>query len=966
MSRRTLEFLLLLAACPPVFLLYSMLMMSLHSQVSLNMLIVPIGLAGSFLIAHLALRFFTPGADPALLPLVFVIAGIGITFVTRLAPDLATRQVLWLLLGVGAMIATLALVQNLENLTKYKYTVVGVGLVLLLLPILIGVSRGGSKLWLSFGGISIQPGELAKVCICLFLAFFLAENRERMSIISHNIFGVKIPHIRMLFPLILMWALSLVIVIFERDLGSAVLFYSIFLIMLFTATGRWSYIVIGAIMLAVGGVGAHHFFSHVQVRFSIWLDPFQDPSGMGLQIVQSLYSLADGGLFGMGIGKGMATLIPVVESDFIFSSMAEELGLLGGAGVLLLFMLFAIRGFATAARAKSDAAAFVAVGLTSAISLQAFLIVGGVTRLIPLTGVTLPFMSQGGSSLVASFIIVALLLRCGDAATGRSVEMSGSGVHAKLALAGKQAIKAATGNKPTVNSDEFDEGAIDELSRIERSNFISRFKMFTPESGVLGRVALGKRLTILVGTFTLLFAILIANLGYVQIIQAHDLQQMPNNNHTIEQAASIKRGSISTSDGVILARSVEQDGVYARQYPEGKLAAHVVGYISQRYGTTGIESTQNETLTGHKDYTNWKNALDSLAGKALPGNDVVLTINSKIQRAAEEALGNERGAVVVINPKTGAILSMASSPAFDANELQSYMSSSEDRTSGPLYDRATQALYAPGSSFKVVTLAGYLENKLGTTADEIHSPATIEIGGGDINTFDKNDYGTITLREALAYSSNTAFAQLGDKMGASALVETSTKFGVGSDLGADFRLVPSVMPNPKEMTKWETAWAACGQPVGKHDSPAGPQVTAVQNAEIAAAIANHGVAMRPFVIEKILAPDGAQVTQTNPSSLGTACSASTAKQVTDAMVYTVTHGSASHAQVGSISIAGKTGTAEVGGSNTNAWFIGFGPSADATVAIAVVIEDGQSRYHIASQIAGQILHVALAEQGVTP
>lgn len=965
MSRRTLEILLLLAACPPVFLLYAMLMMSTHAQLSLEMFVVPIGLAGSFLIAHLALRYFTPGADPALLPIVFVIAGVGITFVTRLAPTLATRQVLWLLLGVGAMIVTLALVQNLENLTKYKYTVVGVGLVLLLLPILIGVSRGGSKLWLSIGGISIQPGELAKVCICLFLAFFLAENRERMSVISHNIFGIKIPHIRMLFPLLLMWALSLVIVIFERDLGSAVLFYGIFLIMLFTATGRWSYIVIGAILLVVGGIGAYHFFSHVQVRFSIWLDPFQDPSGMGLQIVQSLYSLADGGLFGSGIGKGLATKIPVVESDFIFSSMAEELGLLGGSAILLLFMLFAIRGFATAARAKSDAAAFVAVGLTSAISLQAFLIVGGVTRLIPLTGVTLPFMSQGGSSLVASFIIVALLLRCGDAGTGRSVEMSGSGVHAKLALAGKQAIKAATGNKPTVNADEFDDDLPgDELTRIERTNFISRFKMFTPESGVLGRVALGKRLTILVGTFTLLFAALIANLGYIQIVQAHDLQHMPNNNHTIEQAAAIKRGSISTSDGVILAQSVEQDGVYARVYPQGKLASHVVGYVSQRYGTTGVESTQNETLTGHKDYANWKNALDSLAGKALPGNDVVLTINSKIQEAAEQALQNERGAVVVINPKTGAILAMASSPNFDANKLESYMKNSDKDQHGPLYDRATQALYAPGSSFKVVTLTGYLENKLGSINDNIESPSTIEIGGADINTFDKNDYGTITLREALAHSSNTAFAQLGDRMGASLLVETSAKFGIGTDLGADFRLATSVMPNPKEMTKWETAWAACGQPVGEHESPAGPQLTAVQNAVIAAAIANHGVAMRPYLLDQVLSPDGAQINQTKSSVLGTVCNAQTARDVTDAMVYTVTHGSASAAQVSKVSIAGKTGTAQVGGENTNAWFIGFGPSDDASVALAVVIEDNQNRYSIASKAASRILRVALAEQGV--
>ena len=314
------------------------------------------------------------------------------------------------------------------------------------------------------------------------------------------------------------------IVVFERDLGSAVLFYTIFLLMLYVATGRFSYVIIGLALLAVGAVGAYKFLSHVQVRFQVWVDPFKDAQGQGYQIVQSLYSLADGGLVGVGIGNGMANNIPVVESDFIFSAIGEEMGLLGGGAVLILFMLFAVRGLTTAARAKSDLAAFSATGLTAAISFQAFLIVGGVTRLIPLTGVTLPFMSQGGSSLLASFIIVALLLRAGDEATGREAELTGTGTMAAITDDQVASAAAPTGTR-FANAPSYGNGSHSAGSRMRRR------LLDTPESGVLGRVALANRLTRAVFAFTALFAILIGNLTYVQVIKAKDYQDMPTNNH---------------------------------------------------------------------------------------------------------------------------------------------------------------------------------------------------------------------------------------------------------------------------------------------------------------------------------------------------------------------------------------------------------------------------------------------------
>ena len=413
MSRRNTELLLLIASAFPVILLYAMYVLTAGAAISFETLAVPIGLFAAFAAAHIAVRILAPGADPAILPIVFVLSGIGITFVTRLAPALAISQLIILFVSVALMVGTLALVKNLDVVMRYKYTFGIIGIILLMLPIFIGTTISGSKLWIRIAGFTIQPGEFAKVFIVLFLAGYLAENRELLSISNRKILGLKIPRFRLLLPLFAVWGVCLLIVVFERDLGSAVLFYTIFLLMLYVATGRFSYVIIGLALLAVGAVGAYKFLSHVQVRFQVWVDPFKDAQGQGYQIVQSLYSLADGGLVGVGIGNGMANTIPVVESDFIFSAIGEEMGLLGGGAVLILFMLFAVRGLTTAARAKSDLAAFSATGLTAAISFQAFLIVGGVTRLIPLTGVTLPFMSQGGSSLLASFIIVALLLRAG-------------------------------------------------------------------------------------------------------------------------------------------------------------------------------------------------------------------------------------------------------------------------------------------------------------------------------------------------------------------------------------------------------------------------------------------------------------------------------------------------------------------------------------------------------------------------
>lgn len=944
-NRRNMEVLLLCLAAVPVILLYALYVVNGSVALSLGTLAVPVGLFVAFAVAHVAVRILAPDADPVILPTVFLLSGVGIAFVTRLAPDLAANQVMWLFISVAAMVATLFFVRNLDRLADYKYTLGLVGVILLVLPMIIGTEKNGSKLWLAFGGLSFQPGELAKILIVLFLAFYLASNREALSVTAHRVGPFRIPRFRMLLPLFIMWGISLLIVIFERDLGSALLFFMYFVVMLYVATGRWSYVFIAIGLLIVGFFLCYNLFSHVKVRVNIWLDPWSDPQNSGYQIVQSLYSIADGDLVGSGIGKGLPTLIPFVESDFLFSAIAEETGLLGASAIIILYMLFCVRGFATAARAKSDSSAFAAVGLTTVIGFQAFLIIAGVTKLLPLTGVTLPFMSQGGSSLLSSFIIVGLLLRAGDEGTGRETQLvastpeSGDG---RVSLLGARASAFVHG-----------------------SHARARFEMQGEESGVLGRVALGKRLTALITTFAVLFAALIANLTYLQVIQAGTVQGMPSNNHIIAKSAYVQRGAIITSDGVTLAESLRQeDGTYLRSYPQGSLAAHTVGYISTRYGSAGIESTMNDTLTGNHNYSDWKSALYSLAGVKKPGNTVALTIHSQMQRAAESALEGYTGAVVVLDPSTGAVLAKASAPTYSYEQLDDIMGSGG--SGSQLLDRTTQALYSPGSTFKAVTLSAALDTGTTTLDTAYDAEPSLTIGGAEVSNYGYNDYGTPTLQEAFALSSNTVFGQVGVQVGPSGLVRYADAFGYGANVGQDFNTRASLMPDPSEMTEWETAWAACGQPVGQHASPAGPQVTVMQNAMVAQAVANGGVVMNPYVIDHVLSPEGAAISTTQPKSLGQAISAGTASQVKEAMLGVVDHGTGTRAKIRGVQVAGKTGTAQIEDGKINSFFIGFAPYDDPTLVISVVIEgeNGADVEGYAAGVAGQVLASCLNIQAL--
>lgn len=919
MTRRNIELALLCIAAPLAILLFAMIALNQGEELGWASIGVPVGIFASFIVSHLALRKFAPAADPAILPICFALSSIGIAFVTRLAPDLAVRQVAWLVLGIIFMIAVIIFMKNMDKTANYKYTLMVIGLILLLSPLLPGIGNEiyGSRIWLSIGSFSFQPGEIAKIFIVLFLAGYLAQNREMLSVFTHKVGPFKFPDLSTLLPLLIMWLLSMAIVVFEKDLGSALIVYFVFLTMLYVASGKKFYLIVGLLTIAIGAVILFFFFSHVQVRVDTWLDPFADPTNTGYQLVQSIFSMADGGLFGVGIGSGLADNIPIVESDFIFAAIAEETGLLGAAGLLLLYLCFTIRGLVTAARAKSDVSSFIAVGLTATIVLQAFIIVGGVTRLIPLTGLTLPFVSQGGSSLLASFIAVGFLLKCGDQSTGVESE-----------------IASGTGN--------------------------------ISAEGVLGRVSLGKRITNTMIAFSVLFALLVANLTMIMVVQADEYKNMPINNHTLVKESKTERGTISTYDNVVLAQSVEQsDGTYKRVYPAGTLAAHVVGYASEKFGTAGIESSYNDTLKGQRNYASWTDVLNASTGNSAAGNDVKLTINSTIQKAAQDALEGFSGACVVIDPKTGAVLALASSPTYNAADIETLLqNSSNSSDSSALYNRATQALYPPGSTFKIVTLTGALENNVATESSVFKAPGSMKIGNGDITNFNGRNYGEITLARATEVSANTVYAQLGVEMGADMLVKTAEDFGFDQDIKFDLPLAKSLMPKPEEMTEWETAWAAAGEPVGEHESPAGPQSTVLEMAMVGCAIANNGVIQKPYLVDSIYNAEGKCSFTASPSTLMTATNSATANRVKSVLEGVVASGTGGAAAVSGVKIAGKTGTAETGKPIDDSWFVGIGPSENSRIVVAIVLEEGSDLPGGAASRAQGVLRTALQVQGV--
>jgi cell division protein FtsW (lipid II flippase) len=425
----------------------------------------PLLLTLVFLVAHGVVRFLTPYADPAILPAVALLNGIGVIFLRRVdldtkMPDLdphpdfvdfggiAFKQLIWTFAAIVVATAFLLIFRDHRTLSRYAYTLGLAGLVLMMLPAVLPASLSevnGAKLWIKFGGFfQIQPGEFAKLLVLSFFAYYLVRKREVLSLASRRVLGVDFPRGRDLGPVLMVWGVSLLVLVFEKDLGTSLLYFGMFVVTLYIATERVSWLIIGLLLFFGGAFAAYLLgaavggpFANFYQRVGVWLDPFADPNRHGYQLVQSLLGLGTGGLFGSGPGAGYPDQVPAVYNDFIFAGLGEEIGLFGLTALLMVYLVIAERGLRAAIAVRDSFGKLMAGGLAFTLGLQVFVIVGGVTKLIPLTGQTTPFLSAGGSSLMANWLLIALLLRVSDASR-RPVSTGTSRASAPVKLAGLQ------------------------------------------------------------------------------------------------------------------------------------------------------------------------------------------------------------------------------------------------------------------------------------------------------------------------------------------------------------------------------------------------------------------------------------------------------------------------------------------------------------------------------------------------
>jgi len=430
-TRRWVELLLLIMAWG-IGLLGTMQIGWVSGEGMTTRLWVTAGVVGGLaLAAHITIRIVAKYADPIMLPVATLLTMLGLLMIYRIDVASARRAVLsdspaptpdvysqltWFSIAIILFIAVLVLLQDHRRLARYTYTLGLAGLVLLVLPLVpgIGTTVNGATLWIRVGDLSFQPAEAAKILLTIFFAGYLVAKRDSLAVVRTKFIGIELPRLKDLGPLVIAWLVSLAVLVFERDLGTSLLFFGLFVAMLYIATQRRSWIILGGLLFLVGAVLAYYNFAHVRSRVTVWLDPWAYADTGGYQIVQSIFGLANGGVLGAGLGQGFPNLVPFAKTDFIVAALGEEIGVTGLFALVLLYAILIERGLRTAVAARDSFGQLLAAGLSIVLAIQVFVIIGGVTGLIPLTGLTTPFLSYGGSSLVANWVIVAILLRISD------------------------------------------------------------------------------------------------------------------------------------------------------------------------------------------------------------------------------------------------------------------------------------------------------------------------------------------------------------------------------------------------------------------------------------------------------------------------------------------------------------------------------------------------------------------------
>lgn len=770
-------------------------------------------------IAHLVIRTVRPHRDPFLLPIFALLAGWGLLLQDRLAPNFLGRQTLWFVLATAAMLLLVTVPRTLQPLMRYRYSLLIAGLILLAITLLFGVNPSGSgaALWLPLpfpflGTIYFQPSELLKLLLVLFLASYFTEleplyhyrkkqgsdsngNQKKTSRFLNR-------HLPFLGPLLLMWGFTLLLLVWQQDLGAAALFFIVFVVMLYLATGEASYVISGLILLILAGIIAFFAFDTVfSARVLSWINPWPHVSDRAYQIVQALYAQAAGGVLGQGIGQGYPDFIPVVHSDFALAAISEEWGLIGSLTVVACFGLLVARGLRTALLALRGSRpqyfnAYIAAGLVTLLGIQSLLIMGGTTRLLPLTGITLPFVSYGGSSFMVSSLALGLLLY----------------------------ISAEAESIPA--SPPADAG-------------------------------LARRIGRLGSLFLIAFTLVAFILAYWSVVRADSLLAREDNPRVLEIERRVMRGRILDRKNNVLAESIGPVNNLTRIY-NVPASNHVVGYYSLRFGSAGIENAYDDQLRGQGD-DYFAETLRRLLHNPSSGADVRLTIDAGIQETIDDVLNeyDQNGAVVLLEltdtsgEPVAELRALASRPGYDPNLIDATFEQLAAAQLSPLVNRAAQGLYQPGMVLQPMITAAALDKGLITQDSHLADPfmpvtiheqvlrCAIPRPEGDSTVFTWDDMGELRCPEPLR--------ALGIQVGDQALNEIFTRFGLHQ---APDLPIPTVA-NPAAIE--DAGLAAVGQEA--------LTVTPLQMALAVGALAGDGRLPHPRLVDALAESTGEWQTQ---------------------------------------------------------------------------------------------------------
>ncbi len=852
----------------------------------------------SFAVAHVLLNRHLPQRDPFLLPTAALLTGWGLLLIGRLAVNFLLRQMAWLPIAVAAFLAPALLGRGLRWLRRFRYTWLFGGLALLAATLIFGVNPSGygPRLWLGGWGTYFQPSELLKLLMVAFLASYLAEKGKLLVSEGQKVGPWHLPPLAYVGPLLVMFGLTGILLAWQQDLGAAMLFFFTFLAMLYLATGQWQYAAAGLTLFAIVGLVGYQLSDRVALRIEGWLNPWPEAADRAFQIVQSVLAFGAGGVFGRGLGLGNPTYIPAVHTDFVFAAIGEEFGLTGTLVVISLYGVLMLRGFRIAARAPRPFERFLAAGLTAGLVIQAWVIMAGNAKLAPIAGVTLPFVSYGGSSLLTSFIALGLLVR-----------ISSPNSDARSPTSERQGTKPPT-TTPSV----------------ERAH--------SPDAHA--------PLLHLTGALTLGLALLAIMCGYWAIVRADDLRARDDNPRHVLYEQRIVRGRILDREGKVLAGAeMTDDGTVTRRYPVPE-AAPAVGYASLRYGTGGIESAFDTELRGETGRPAWLAAWEELLHRPPHGHHVQLTLDADLQTQAQEALAGRTGAAVLLDVTTGEILALASSPTFDPEHLDEEWEALSEDPDAPLLNRATQGLYQPGAAIQTAIVAEAVGDGLTKLTSPVDNAAkTLSVNGTPLGC-NGNIAEPLTLGEAYAAACPAPVADWGPRLGTGALEAAIERWALTT-------------PPPLEITTEASDWntealsntaALRAEAIGQGRLTVSP----LQMALVAAALGNEGHMPAPRLALRAQDTNGEWKELPAEGEARTILSSGHAR---DLLAVWQRPGDDIAAHWG-LAVAGK-------GQPPHTWFLGVAPTGSPRYAVAVLLEHPADR-HRAAEIGKTLLDATVS------